>query len=85
MADEYRAKVLEEAAQECDKWLARRRQTLVEIYGDDKLGLLDRFSASEEINQAKAYGELYAYESLARAIRNLNTDATITEAFNGET
>lgn len=76
MATNYiRAVALEEAAKECEKWLARRKETLVEIYGNDLLEYLPKTTTgdlgSEMLNQAVAAGELYAYESLARAIRNL--------------
>lgn len=67
--------VLEKAAQECEKHRARRRQTLIEVFGDDTLNLLHPnatgYLGSDELEQAVAYGALDAYRRMAAAIRAL--------------
>ncbi len=63
---------LESAVRECKSWLQRRKQTLTEIYGTDQIDeAVTLYQSDRLIEQAKAYGELYAYEALARAIQSL--------------
>ncbi len=73
-AQQARDKALEAAAAECDKWLARRNETLREIYGSDDLEQI-----ISTLETAKAAGEKYAYKSLARAIRALKSTSGESE------